>query len=129
MNDKEYERQKTRIQKYIDKWIPMLGLKWWTLKIVYDRENPPYDDCNNQDFRYSTGVVTSVNYPYRNACIKFFLTELKTWDSIELEKAVIHKCVHVLTNEIRDVDKDINHEERAVTDLTNAFYWTYKRCK
>jgi len=128
MNDKEFNKLKSKIHKIIDKWSPMLGLKWWTVKIYYERVN--CTDISRHDDGYSrAGAQTHVQYPYKTAQIYFYLPDLKSLGKQELENLVIHELIHILVNEMRFFNEGIDHEERVVSDLTSAFIWTYKRYK
>ena len=121
MSDKEFEKLKATVQGYFLKWRTLLGLCQWDIIVYYEREASPDDGTR------STGAINTSSYPYKQAEITFYLPVLKEWGKARTEKAVIHELTHLLVAEMRDCDKDLNHEERVVTDLTNAFKWTYER--
>jgi len=131
MNDKEYEKLKSRIKKYVDKWLPMLGLKWWTVSLYYEREKcstkSVVDDGNMTGM--DIGAKTYIQYPYKTAQVYFYLPGMEGLDSAGIDRLVLHEFIHILTEEIKDSNVDHNHCERGVSDLTDAFLWTYKRVK
>ena len=126
MKDSEYELLKNKITKLIDKWLPNLGLKWWNIDFYYDRENSK-DKPRLDEGHSKLGANTYTQYPYKTAQIDFFLPALSNLDGKALENLVLHELIHILVNEMRYYDKDSDHEERVVSDLTSAFLWTYKR--
>lgn len=122
MTDKEFEALKKRIDKYCKKWRAMLGLKWWRIKYVWDRESKGQDTGTSQ---YQEAASTSVQWPYLDATITFNMPCLISETDEELEDSILHEHIHVLVNEMRNFDDGVCHEERVVSTLTNAFLWTY----
>lgn len=124
MNDKEYEKLKAKTNKFLDKWLTMLGLRGWDINFYWNRELGDKIDDN-----FSIEAATATQYPYKTANVNFFLPSLQGKSNKDIENIVLHELIHILTDEMKDHDKDHNHCERVVTDLTNAFLWTYKRVK
>jgi len=128
MNDKEYEKLKSRIKKYVDKWLIKLGLKGWDIDFYYHRDAKAEKD-GNYGRGFCVEACTAAQYPYKSATVWFYLSSLFGKSDKDIENTVLHELIHILTDEMKDQDKDLNHCERVITDLTNAFLWTYKRVK
>ena len=122
MTDKEFNALKKRIWPLCKKWRAMLGLKWWRITYVWDRESTGRDTGTTQ---YKECATNSVQWAYKDAKITFNMPCLMDEPDEELEKDVIHEHVHILVNEMRYFDEGVCHEERVVSDLTCAFQWTY----
>src|SRR5712691_10117518 len=119
MNTDDFNVTKERIRQCADKWITPLGLKWWTVRLEYDKER-----CTEQP---GSRACTHVLWEYLDATITFHMPELVDDDDAELERTFVHECCHILVAEMRDYSETRNgkHEERAVTGLTKAFQWVY----
>lgn len=120
MNDKEYETLKAKITKLSEKWRLRMGLRWWNINYRFNR------DTSSDDVSKCAARCT-VEWPYKLATIEWFCRAMANDDKEELENTVVHEHVHILLAEMRDYDKDTNHEERCVTDLTSALIWTSER--
>lgn len=109
-----------------------MGLDWWTLKFVWDRD----DKCElskDGNGNYECVAHTEVHWQYLRASLTFHLPTVATETDDELEYIIVHELTHVLVNEMRWVDaiaKDdderrhnIQHEERVVTHIAQAFRW------
>lgn len=109
------------------KWIPMLGLAWWDLEIVY------YDDPTEIVNRFrndDNGIVTmfvSTNWIYAESRVSVNLPALTDMTPDKIERTVVHELCHILVNEMRE--GELHHEERVVTGLTKAFMWTESMTK
>jgi hypothetical protein len=119
MTDKEFEKQKGRIQKLSEKWIKPLGLGWWTIKILYERTSI---DRDTEDKNSETIMCVSPLPQYRTATITCFLLSIIDLDDIELEKSFIHELMHIFVSPMSSKNKH-DQEEYVATDLANAFYW------
>ena len=121
MNDKEFNGLKNKIDRLMTKWRLPMGIGWWTVHRIYEREYA--DDDNKYGSDCHKGASCSVQYPYKTATIKFFMPALINESKDELERIIVHELTHILVNEMRDFEKGIEHEERVVSDLTSAFFW------
>jgi hypothetical protein len=119
VNDREYARARRRVERIFHRWRADLGLRWWSVRLEFERERHPRDSTE-------TCVLgeTTANWKYMNARIVFFLPEIAAMDDADLERSVVHELVHVLVNEMTERDEDDAHQERVVTTLTDAFIWT-----
>ena len=126
MNDKEFNKLKKKITRFVEKWRVPLGIKWWSVNFYYEREYAKDDDKHDS---CHTGATCKVQWPYKTAQITFYLPALDTLDDEELERTVVHELIHILVNEMRDFDEGANHEERVVSDLTSAVFWIRDKCK
>ena len=110
-------KSKKRVTKYLKKWTYLLGLRWWQIYVCWSDDH----DSFNRDG--STVVArTFSDWRYMTATVTFYLPAIKDKTDEELEMYVIHELCHVLVNEMRE--QGIDHEERVVTTLQKAFFWT-----
>lgn len=134
MNDKDYDFHKARIGALADKWLPMLGLEWWTIDIEYHRAG-----ISNGEEDWTTNARCNAKWEYMRATIAFNMLAVMDLSSDELERIFVHECCHILVCEMREWGPEkmleaeqyqsIKHEERVVVGLTKAFLWTYERVK
>lgn len=118
MTDAEFQTEKERLESMAEKWLKPLGLLWWRLHIVYSRE-PKKSEVHNG--AYVAGQA-HVDWMYLEATITFYVPEFLGVSDIDTERILVHECMHVLINEMRE--EGINHEERVCTMLASAFEWT-----
>jgi len=112
------------IRKLFDKWTYRLGLRWWSLCLVYKED--PQDIIETFGHVENSIVIakTFCDWRYGTATIYFNLPKLKQMSKEDIEHVIIHELCHILVNEMRE--GEIHHEERVVTGLTKAFLWTEK---
>ena len=67
-------------------------------------------------------------WQYLKATLRFDVEAVNDLDDEELDHLFVHECCHALVNEMREWDGEhgIDHEERVVTMLTNAFGWMWQ---
>ena len=111
-----------QIKKLFNKWIYLLGLRWWNVTINY------IDDPQEiiKIFRVTDDEIcvakTYADWRYATCNVYINLPQLKQMENDQIEMTIVHELCHALVNEMR---KDgIDHEERTVTALTKAFLWT-----
>jgi hypothetical protein len=120
VTDAEFEVQKERIEKLIDKWVTPLGLRWWHIDFVYCMGLPNSDEKE----AFTVFEVTSRWY-YMESEIRVNMLRLPGIKDDNLEDAFVHELSHILVNETRADGKDwLKHEERVCTALAKAFIWT-----
>lgn len=87
MNDKQYELLQKRIQKVLDKWMPILGLDKERIRFKYIRE-------------FNTDKYTVAQcYPlwqYKSHTIEFFMPSVNEATEDELEEDIVHELCHIL---------------------------------
>lgn len=117
MTDKEYKAEKARINKYWDKWFRAIGLSWWTVDKIFEREL-------NKDSP-SQAATSSSNWQYRTACITFVVPVCAEQDDEKLENVVVHEMTHILAAPIQDFRDDQAREitEYTVTTIAQALMW------
>lgn len=121
MTDKEFERQKKRVEKILDEWRAILGLNSDRLRYHFNRE---YEEG-------MVGAVASVNasWQYKNHRIDFYVPKVKEIESDnELTEAVIHELVHILIHSATGdntgkSDAEVEKIEYATTSVTYALLW------
>lgn len=126
MKDKEYRKQKKRIDRFIEKWKAFLGLRWWSVTINYHDE--PYIG----EATVPTAARTTTYWEYNRAVIDFYVPEFTTESDERVEEIVIHEFCHILVNEMRqwhDANDGVPHEERVVSNLAQAFLWVRDAAK
>lgn len=133
MNDSEYEAQRKRIQDLAEIWLPCLGLKWWKIDLVYEREGIGTSE-KNQAGNWQCNANASVKWEYLRATLRFNMLTMEDQSDTDLERIFVHECCHVLVAELREwgpetltqdqVEHSLKHEERVVSGLTSAFLWT-----
>lgn len=118
MTDKEYKTQKKRVQKYIDKWFNAMGLKWFRVDLVWDRERD--QDSPN------TAARTTTSWQYRHATVTWYMPTIVDNDDDFLEGIVVHEFVHILISPMAVVDKEADlplQHEYATECLARAMQW------
>lgn len=128
MTDAEYAAQKKRIAALSKKWLKPLGLLWWNVEMVYCREGIPQDNPERAAENWQPMARAKVLWPYLRLVIEWNMPEVAERNDDDLERIFVHECCHALVNEMREwhdhpAESAIDHEERVVTMLTNAFLW------
>lgn len=112
------------------KWLLPLGLRWWKVKFSYSREPLKSDAAEGR----TCLAQTMVDWEYLNATITFDMQAIVEQSDGALEDTFVHECLHVFVHEMRmwagpvvtdeKQEEAMKHEERVVTQLTNALLWT-----
>jgi hypothetical protein len=119
MTDDEYKDQRERVLPLFEKWVQVLGLKWWKIRIEYERTNKDDDEPG-----WQATFSCSADWRYADALITAYCPALVKLTDEELEQAIVHELCHVFLNELRENKKDRHdHEERVATMLAKAFIW------
>lgn len=120
MKDKDFKKHRKRVEKIAKKWLHVLGLKWWSLKINYIDEWLSKDN----DEKLGIAMTCTALWQYVSAEIDVHVPVVAIMDDNAIERAFVHECMHILVSEMR-ADEDVeNHEERVCQMLTKAFMWT-----
>jgi len=120
MNDAEFDVQKARIGKLIERWVKPIGLGWWALDFAYVRDDFQVDGKNEPE----TIMSTSARWRYLTATISCNMPRVAEQSDDKLERQFVHELTHVFVNECREDGKDwLDHEERVATTLADAFLW------
>lgn len=120
MNDKEFDALRKKLQCYITRWVKPLGLGWWRLHFIYNRE--PEED----DFHGSKGETAGrciANWQYKEATITFNMSTCAAMKELDMERMFVHELMHVFLNEARQRDIVTDREESVATQLASAFMW------
>ncbi len=122
MKSKKFDKQKKRLCNLAEKWIGILGLKWWTIQHLY------YDD--RKQFIKSNGreVLMRVNgdWRYREAEIEVNVSGISEQNDTDLEGYYVHELMHIFLLEMRMTHAEsdfLDHEERTAKTLADAFMW------
>ena len=125
MNDAEHEATKARIEALAAYWLPALGLDRWDIQIVYLRDGLPAaeDACNTGAWAQLATVHSK--WEHEDARIEFNMPEVARLDDANLERTVVHECMHIMLNEVRSDEAAkpdwLEHEERTCRELERAF--------
>jgi hypothetical protein len=122
MTDADYEATRQRILGLAEKWLGPLGLKWWSIDTVYDREGT---ECGPE-----CAARVSCRWEYAHGSILWNMPLVVQHSDEDLERIFVHECMHFFLHETRagtrcECEWDIRHEERVATMLQKAFLWVY----
>ena len=136
MKDVEYNALKRRIERYSKQWRHHLGLDWWKITYTWDRtgeatraHEAKYGTASESD---RTAAWADSKWQYLQSSITFNMPQMVDVKDDELSKMILHEHCHALVNEMRPTDFKTNyadyleHEERVVSNLTAAFWWTWQ---
>lgn len=113
MIDSDAALQQSRIEMFLDKWLPLVGLGDWDMYHVFNRDNV----VHGADGSLTQAAVTP-QWPYMEARFEWNLTMIAQNDDDSLEEVVIHELCHCLVDETAGGG---DNEEHAVTMLARAF--------
>ena len=135
MNDEVYEAQKARLMAIMERWKKPLGLGYWNIKVVYERDSGEYArKADGGDATLESSMSCASDWRYAHATITANLNEVAKTDDAELEYQVIHEFMHIFLGEVRPAraeggmqaaldEEHKGHEEHAATMLAKAFLW------
>jgi hypothetical protein len=103
-------------RKHINWWTCWLGLRWWSIEAIY------VEHINTPEEGDLVRAECSADWRYLRATLCFAYDALINCTKKEIEHLVVHELCHVLINEIHH-DDQLDHEERVVTTMTDAFLW------
>jgi hypothetical protein len=110
------------IKKYFKKWLKPLGLLWWEINIsFYTDPSEIVEKFRQLEDGFLVVMKVDADWRYMRAYIAVNVPAFDGIGEEKIERAIVHELCHVLVNEARA--GDIDHEERVVTALTNAFFW------
>jgi hypothetical protein len=121
VTDKLDETQET-IKRLFSLWAHRLGLGWWHIDTIYRDDPQSIIDHFRTDENELVLAVAYADWRYGTAKIDINLPAFVGMAEDEMERAIVHELMHVLVNEMRE--GEIHHEERVVTGLTKAIFWT-----
>lgn len=118
MKDKEWKTNKKKVQAIFDKWIRLMGLRWYNIDLVWKPGDSPRKD---DGFRALMRV--SSRWEYRTAMVTIWLEEMAELDDEEMEKHIVHELCHIYLQPLRHDEFDVEKEEYVVESLARAFIW------
>jgi hypothetical protein len=110
------KKVKKLLRQHCAFWIHWMGLKWWQVEVIFNRGRAPARDGLGD----KAGECTA-DWKYLWARVEFWPDSMTFLSKREIERTVIHELGHILVNEMRA--EGIDHEERVVSHLTDAFEW------
>lgn len=127
MTDEEFEIEKNRVGRAIDRWFEPMGfLMWQQVQIAYHRE--PLTNDNGDVL----GALADCNSKWEYLCahLRFYLPGTARIDDDQLDYLVRHELLHALVDEMRPRKRTVEdraHEERVVTQLAMVLGWVRDR--
>lgn len=119
MTDKKFTELKKKVDKILDKWVPVIGLSGHRLRYKYLRE-----------FNSNKYLIAQVFplWQYKHHTIEFFMPSIEDIDDSELEEDILHELVHILIAPASGNDAPENKAESEVREyatqcLTYAIIW------
>ena len=127
MNKKEKKQRIEQIKALFDKWIPRLGLKWFSIEIIHYSKRKHYMQATEKG--PNSVMVASCSWEYMRATIYVCIPNTEGMSDRKLEWTVVHELMHVFLNEMRGANKNVDaeflaHEERVASMLADAVIWT-----
>lgn len=128
MDDREYQEQKARVERFTERWLIPLRLDEWHVEVCWHREKEDPDQTP-EGARRPSMMLTEVRWQYNDATIHVYLPSVyEVTDDERVEMIVVHEMMHILTNELRPLgemtDEARFHDEHACTMLAKAFLRT-----
>lgn len=120
MTDADFENEMARIRKFYDKWAGILGLGYYSIERIYERERWDED--------HDTAARTTGSWQYRLAHIRFFLPATRENDDEQLEHIVLHEICHIfLLSVAQAVPEDHEHHiEYSTENMCRALEDAYR---
>ncbi len=120
MTDAEYEATKARLLQWFTDWNAVLRLSQWEIELIWSRERADDDKANAG--RLSLATVEA-DWRYQRAEVTLYMPTLVECTHKAQENTVVHELVHLCLAELenRKNQHRLDHEERAVTQIANAF--------
>lgn len=92
MNDTDFNTQRSRIEKLIEHWSPIVGLDNWEVQNLYF-----YAPNEHNQFDDKALATTAASWTYRRVTFNWYLQVVETVeDDPVLERHVIHELCHTL---------------------------------
>ena len=124
LDDKQYEREKRRINRAFRRLKPRLWAGWWLWELVYDR----YPDDHHSGIGKEVNASVTVDWRYRQAAITFYMPVIAELSDEGLDMLIIHEVMHAWVNPMRPREPkahEVDLEESVVTNLTSIHVCTY----
>ncbi|MDZ4249527.1 MAG: hypothetical protein U0990_05495 [Candidatus Nanopelagicales bacterium] len=121
MDDAEFEAQKARIETAFHRWQNPLGLGYWLVHLIWEREGRDFESHTDGQTRSTCAARCFADWRYNEATITFNVPLYSDMDDDTVERTVVHELMHIFLNEVRE--EGLPHEERVASHLTSAFRW------
>lgn len=117
MTDKEYYKQKSRVQKSLNKW-QAAGFAWFKITHTFKREAK---DSNEM----TAAADCTAYWEYKSAWVNWYLPNLVGKTDDELEGIVVHELSHILISSTQNysTDQDRQMTEFAASMVADALIW------
>jgi len=131
MKDKDYKIQVKRIKSLIKKWVKPMGLGWWRIDFIYERQeagaNLSEADYSPKDIggNWMCAMETRADPYYLTASVTCYLPTIQELDDEDLEEYFLHELMHIFLRPMHHA-KTSKEEELVATKLAQAFIWIKK---
>lgn len=119
MTDREYRRQKKRLERLVRKWVRPIGLGWFRVRVNYWRDGI---EAEREASGFVAVAQTRGHWEYLDFTIDWDMREVAGVDDDELEYMFVHELAHVLIAEAVDGEGG-KHIERTATLVAKALIW------
>ena len=134
MTDKEYRKQKRRVELAYTKWHIPAGLGDWIVSHAWHRDGTAGKQDNQPPQEHEPTARASVAWEYITVCFHWNLQSIADNSDAEVDRIVRHEICHALINEMRmwgprlhrdeqARDEAMKHEERVATRLGSILLW------
>lgn len=130
LTDAEFNRLKRHIEKRLRFWKDALGLTLWHITPEFFRV--PWDGAE----RASADCLMDIDPDWRYLTAHLRVNVFAVWshalDDDAIDRVIVHEFLHIHVSELRclvmddKLDQHIDHEERVVSGLTLAVFWTFE---
>lgn len=112
MRDNEYDETKSRLERYLKKWHPLMQMGWYNLSYEYVR--------GYSDEDITICALTKSYWTYRRATIIWYMQKLSELSDEELEDIVVHEFTHIVLAPVTQDQPVEWHEQVEYTTQTVA---------
>lgn len=127
MNDRQHTAQRRRVERFHDKWKPIIGLTDWRGTLTLYRDTATMGELLVQHLEPCMEI--DVAWQYQKYDLRVFLPALLDLDDSRVEEIVLHELLHVPIDHLADLLADRLRDqpivEETVTKLTNAVARAY----
>lgn len=116
------KRIKKKLEKYFHRWTYRLGLDNWERHLYLLSRKKDIKRTFKKEHHENAIAYINCDWRYMLLSIYINTNKAKGLTNYKLEKIIIHELFHAIVNEMRN--NDLSHEERVVTNLTNAVLWS-----
>jgi malate synthase len=118
MTDKEFRKQKARVEVVWKKWAEALHLDHYYVSITWERKF----EGDQKHWLAST----QADWEYRQMFVYFYLPKIESMDDVQLDNLVLHEVAHMLNSPAKTSELDSAKLELATENVARAIEDAYK---